>query len=399
MQITNEGVEVKVSSILLMLLVFIIPPAFFSNYSVFDKINNILLIIIFLILLLLTIFKKKLNIYVLLIFIFLLWNTLSSYFLADGVLDFFNNLKVISIVLLVNVLIKNHFFSLLKALNTLFSIYIYINFISYILFPNGLYLDNPRENQFREAWFLGIENQFAYIIVPGITIALLYSFYRYKKINLNSIILIFVSGMTLTLSWSATAIVSYAFLIASFFFAMWKGINQLYNFKLLLITYIISWFIVVKINSYNVFKNIIEGILNKDMTFSSRTLIWDKIFELIPSSKWYGFGNNTYVLVFNTKEFRAHNLILQIVLDNGLISLFVFLVILTIAGTQLRKYRGNFLVFIILIGMFGILIGGLAESYRLNNLFLLITLAVNCRFIINNQKLDLRRSKNNLIIG
>jgi len=384
--IDGKRLNVRLSSVLFFILIFIMPPAFFSNINLFDFFNKILIILIFIILVILTTVKRRINSFVLLSFIFIGWNSMSSYLLAGGVLDLFNNLKILSFILIINIMVKNKTLSLLRSLNLLFGFYIVLNFLSYIIFPEGLYIDNPRGDQYRAAWFLGIENQFAYFIIPGIIIVLLYSWYRFEKINLNSFIIVILSGVTIIISWSATAVVSYFFVVVSFVFVLWKGINKLYNFYLLLSTYIVVWLLIVKANSFSILKQVIEDILNKDMTFSSRTLIWEKIFELIPLSKWYGFGNNTSVLVFTTKEFRAHNMFLQIIIDNGIIGALIFSFIILIVGFKMSEHRGNIMIFLLLIGIFGILIGGLTESYRLNNLFMILTLSYNCSLIIKSHQ-------------
>src|SRR5699024_1965066 len=180
--------KIKYSYIILFLTFIIIPPPFLSSISYYSYINNFFMIFIVLILIVLNIFKKRINMFIVITGLFLIWNVFSSYYLANGVLDFFNNIKIYSIVLLVNLFIINHVYSLLKALNWLFSIYIYLNFITYILLSNGLYLDNPRPGEYRAAWFLGIDNQFAYIIIPGITLILLYTFYKNNKVNFNSLL-------------------------------------------------------------------------------------------------------------------------------------------------------------------------------------------------------------------
>ena len=369
----SKEIRIKYSSILILILILILlPPSYFSNFDVFAKINEMLTIVLFIVLTIYTLFKKKINIYVLLIVLFLTFNMYTSYFLLDGVLDLYNNLKILSIVLLINLIVSQYTLSLLKSLYVVFYSYILLNTLSYILFPNGLYLDNPRDGEYREAWFLGIENQFAYYIIPGVILIFIYDFYRNRKITYKSWIAYTLALITIFLAWSATAVVSFLFLTISIIIVFNKINRKLYSFFTLSIIYIFLWFSIIRINNSSFFQFFIENFLGKDMTFSSRTVIWERVFEYIEVSKWIGHGNNTYV-AFTNREFRAHNMILQIILDNGLISLFLFILIFIIVGFKAKR-TGNLITTLIIIGIFSILIGGLTEAYRMNNLFLLLTL-------------------------
>ncbi len=396
MQKSKKVFKIKYSYILFILFIFILPPPFLNEIPYYPFFNNLITTLIVFVLILLNIYKQRINMFIMITLMFVCWNVLSSYILAEGILDIFNNIKIVSIVLLINLFINNHLISLLKSLNWLFSIYIYLNFITILLFPNGLYMDNPRTDHYRSAWLLGIENQFVYTIVPGITIIILYTFYKKNKLDFNSVIALLVSIITILSSWSATAIVSYVLFILGLVFLLTKGTKKLLNYNLLIILYSFIWIVVVRINSYNFFQNIIENILDKDMTFSNRTVIWDRAFLMIESSAWYGYGNNS-VIELITKDFRTHNLILQMLLDNGLVSLILFILLLSLIGQQLIKYNANtnVMISIIVIGMFAFLIGGLAESYQLNHLFLIMILLYNCKYII----LYKNETSNNKIFG
>src|SRR5699024_6881260 len=134
-------------------------------------------LIIFCILILLTFIKRRFNIFIIISIILFFWQSFSSYFLAKGLLDISNNLRIISLMLLVNLTIRNYPRSTLNSLSYLFGAYIIINFITIILFKEGLYLDNPRAGQYRNAWFLGIDNQFAFYLIPGIIFLIINSLY------------------------------------------------------------------------------------------------------------------------------------------------------------------------------------------------------------------------------
>lgn len=378
--------NIKLSWILFILLFLIIPPPFLTSIFILERLNAIIIVFLFISVLLLSVLKGKLNLFVLMSILFLGWKSLSSYLLADGLLDISNNLRILSLILLINLTAGKHALSIIKALFILFSCYIILNFISFVLFPNGIYLDNPRPGEYREAWFLGTQNQFSLIIIPGITVVIFYSWFVFNKISLYAWVNIVIAGITVFIADSATTKIAFFFIIISILLNLGKNIKIVYNFLLLASGYAVIWIFLVRLKAIDMFQSIITSLFNKDMTLSGRIDIWDEILELIPESLVYGFGNNTRVVAYDVTEFRAHNIFLQILLDNGLIGLILMITCILISGFMLQKNKHNMLAVILLIGLFGILIGGLAEAYRLNNLFMILTLSYFSGIFITRNK-------------
>lgn len=381
----HERYQVKITGILVLLLFPLIPPDYLQSITLIENISVLMIGIMFLYLFVLSFIKREFNFFVIVSFIYIIWRSYSSYYYSNGVLDLVNSFRIVTLILLLNLIIKRFPKSTLKALSILFGLYVLINFFTLLILPEGLYLDNPREGQFREAWFLGIENQFAVTLIPGVILIVLYSWYSYNKITKSAWINIIITFFTILKVWSATAIVSVAFVIGSMILNLRKRIRPIYRFSLLSLIYIILWVVLVRFNSLESFQTVIVDILEKDMTLSGRTKIWAVMFDSISDSFWYGFGINTSLLVGVHTYFGAHNMILQILIDSGLIGLILFIFCILIAGIKLQKFKNNRISTLLLIGLFGVLIGGLTESYKLNNLFLLLTLSYNIGYLDNKK--------------
>src|SRR5699024_1188025 len=216
------------------------------------------------------------------------WRSLTSYYLSDGVLDLVNSFRIDTLILLVNIMVKRFPRSTLKALSIIFGLYIVINFLTLFVFPDGLYLTDKHN----KAWLLGIENQFALFLIPGIIIIILSSWYRFNKITILAWLQVFIILLTVLQIWSATAIVAIFFVIISIIINLRKKIKPIYRFTLLSIIYILLWIFLVRFNSLDSFQAIIVDVLGKDLTLSGRTRIWAAVFNIIPDSLWYGFGIN-----------------------------------------------------------------------------------------------------------
>src|SRR5699024_10329570 len=127
--------KININIMNIFFLVVLIPltlPDYFQEYEFFKVLSSFIIISIFFIVI------------IFFIIIYFLWRSLTSYFYSDNVLDLTNSVKVITLALFINVTIKKYTRSILFSLSILFSIYIYINFMSIYLFPNGLYIvDRP----------------------------------------------------------------------------------------------------------------------------------------------------------------------------------------------------------------------------------------------------------------
>src|SRR5699024_8677839 len=311
------------------------------------------------------------------IIIFMFWRMYSSYVLNNEILDLINTMRILSSVLLINYTLIIRPKLTIQSLSFLFSIYIIVNFISVMLIPNGLYLTNT----LTKAWFLGIENQFAFVLVPGSLIVFLSSWIKYNKVTLFPWIIITISIFSVLKIWSATGIVALFFLVFTILLSSYNKIYKVFNFVVFSITYSFILFILIRLNHLTIFQVLIVKYLNKDLTLSSRTDIWNKVFEVIPNSIWYGFGVNSEVKPKIETTFAAHNMFLQIILDSGIIGLILLIICVTLSGIQLQKFKKSGVSVLLVVGIFGVLIGGLAESYRLNYLLILMTLAVNIKFL------------------
>jgi len=374
--------RVNVMYLLFILLAPLALPDYLLQYEFIEIFSLVFTIAIFLIFIFLTILNKRFNLIILIIIIYFVWRSSTSYFYSGEVLDLKDSLKIITLAIFLNFTITKYPKSILSALSILFSIYIYINLISVYLFPNGLYIVERGSVGTSEAWILGVANQFAYVIIPGLTFIILNAYYKYRKINLFTWLTISAAFITLIKVWSATGLVSIFLIVIFTIFVTFKVKIKHVNFNLITIIYVLLFILILNIQKINPIKFLVVDILKKDLTLSFRTVIWEKVINTIEDSLMFGNGINTYVLAGKVTSFAAHNLLLQITLDSGLIGVIIFLICIVLAGRQLQLNKNNYISFIILSGIFAILVGGLAESYRITYFFSLLVLGYNVDTII-----------------
>lgn len=92
-----------------------------------------------------------------------------------------------------------------------------------------------------------------------------------------------------------------------------------------------------------VFKRLLSIFNFKDVSVSTRSKIWEACFEILEDNKIFGLGtgvNNVRELLHNTygiKQPHAHNIILQIMLENGIIGVLLFAAILVVFAVNMIK--------------------------------------------------------------
>ena len=174
---------------------------------------------------------------------------------------------------------------------------------------------------------------------------------------------------------SATLILAFVILILGIFFS--KYFKIFFSGKLLFICYISIFVVFVLFNNLQItfVSDFVTYFFKKDITFSGRTVIWMKALnEFLNSPIWGQGATLTGNMIGNLS---AHNIILQILLENGMIGLLLFFNIFNV--TILKDYsKNNRLYKIGYMVIFSIMLSLFGEVYSLEYLlsFLLIISAV-----------------------
>ena len=138
-----------------------------------------------------------------------------------------------------------------------------------------------------------------------------------------------------------------------------------------------------------VFRGFIENTLQKNVTLTGRTLIWDFIMKIIPNSLIFGYGRNDIIaqnaIIRDVTE--AHNGLLEILLCTGIIGLFVFILILLNVFKALNKSNSK-ISYILSMAIFLYFCIALTESaftYTKIGFWILIIISSNIEKIIKQK--------------
>lgn len=247
---------------------------------------------------------------------------------------------------------------------------------------------------YTENWLLGYRNLHILYILPAITISFINSYFKKDKLSLRNYILIVASFMSLYITKSSTSMIG-IFLVIVFIILsnIIKTDNKMYkilNIKSYFITYIVLFFSIVIFRIQNLFKFLIVDILEKDLTLTGRTYIWDYVIEFIKDKKLLGYGlEDSMVRLRKTNYWvstHAHDQLLEITYKTGIIGLLIYIFIMIKSFKEIYKYRNNVVGKFISVIMLSYLIMMLTEFYSLDMCMYLFVLCFNIKYLVKEYK-------------
>ena len=278
---------------------------------------------------------------------------------------------------LVDTLNKNAKF--LGTLLFMFEIFIYINFITMLLYPSGMYSTGTVYTGIAsQNWFLGFKNILICYFLPAYIVSYLYMNITGKKVR--TIILTVIIFISTLISGSTTTLIGMTILLFFSIFAFFQKKYKIFNFKNYIIFSVVLFFSIIIFRLQNLFEFLIVGILNKDLSFTNRIELWDITLNAIRNKPIIGHGWETSAvrhLMYNSSTIiTAHNQILEYLYLGGITSIISLLVILKVTNRDLKKHYNDKNIQIISLGFFIYQILNLTEVYLNPIMLLLLSFAV-----------------------
>ena len=308
-------------------LLILVQPEYMTQFSVVNKLYIYGSFFVTIILILFLIIEKHFDFSILWIILFYGVSLIATLLGSGEIYEYCKiGFRQFAMCLLFALYLRKSPGTLLESFKVLY-IYIYIDLITIMLFPDGMYETNYTQN-----WFLGYKNYHIRTILPIIAMALMYSYWKFSKISIQTYILILCSIVIFLMIDSSTGLLSMALFLLLFFLfhskvkRIPKSINLLTTFVVILIAEI--GIIFFSVQTY--FANFITNVLNKSVTFTGRVAIWEKAWEMIKNSSILGYGylsSDSYAKIFGSVvATHPHNYILYILCTGGIV-LFAILVI------------------------------------------------------------------------
>lgn len=235
------------------------------------------------------------------------------------------------------------------------------NFVTVVIFKDGLY----ETSIYSINWLLGQKNSHLTYIMMAIIIEGIYSYNTFKKIKFLNKLYMITCCISLYLVDAATgfmiATIYVIFLIVFVNYSNNKYVKLVLDSfsigKIILVMLIVTIFVVFLQDMSFIENNFagIFGTMNRDVSFTGRTVIWKKSIDLIKKNLWLGQG------VVNSALFgkmtgipagtHAHNYILNILVMGGIICLLEHVILYAYIIRRIM-YKKSFLAY-----MLGLAIG------------------------------------------
>lgn len=326
-----------------LLLVFLtlphMKPAYLSRIPAVDLIIDILRGASFLIIVLWYVIKRKsVSLVIILVAV---WQAFLVYSTLVHAGEVYNSIvsafSILSVMLLYDTAYNSEKNTFLSAQLFCFELAIYINLLTEILYPKGLYT-SVSSVVHTENWFIGYYNNHTQYFIPALMFAWLY-WARIRKV-LRPFLLtaaIFVSAI---LVWSGGVLLS--LLCMTLVFLFFKNRTKLLNYYTYWLMHIVFFVGVYVLHIHEWFDWLLVGILGKLSSLTFRIDLWERTLKLIVKSPIIGHGVQSSITraseVYLVHGVHAHNMLLEQLYQGGVIGLILWVIIVIVAGRKLMKY-------------------------------------------------------------
>ncbi|MGN0475337.1 MAG: O-antigen ligase family protein [Acutalibacteraceae bacterium] len=365
--------------------------AFIKGLPVIGQVINAVECVIFIYCFLMLIKSRKVNTYTWLVILFYVLLGVST---VLGTKEYFTYIvyaiQGIGATVFINYEFNRYPVETAKVLRNVLMCFILINLFMCILFPGGFYGTGNTA-----MFFLGYRIAFTPFIIAQVFFSLLYDYASKAsdKISIFSIASVVVGFMSVLIKNVSTGIVTLAAVLG--LVAICKHRKKQFN---LYYFYIIYAVIFVGIVIYNIQYHIpfisyfLVDVLGKSLTFDHRTTIWLATIKEFLEKPILGYGltGGGGVLVkfeYRVATLSAHNQILNLLWEGGVVAFSVFAAMGLQIGRALKRAHNNnisYLACCFIIGFFVMMFTEVQMTKAL--IFLLFAAAANIQKVIDDKE-------------
>lgn len=234
-------------------------------------------------------------------------------------------LDAVGVFLVVETFYAKDFKSFLVGGTLLYSIIAVASLCSVFLFPDGLYRGN---NGIYSSYYLyGHKNDILFNLFPGLIFAMLYSIKEGSKLSF-AVATVFTAIVfaNVYVLHSATSSLACVILYCCFLLARKGNLVKINGIVLIAIVAFVFWFILTG-GVQALFSGFFDA-MDRDLTFSSRTFIWERAINAISQQPYFGYGAEELALTqlrfggFST----PHNFVLAELFYGGAVGVLLIVV-------------------------------------------------------------------------
>lgn len=213
---------------------------------------------------------------------------------------------------------------------------LFLNLFYLIVYPDGLFQTDSIWNSSRIN-FLGLDNQISPLLFIWFILFYLTRRIGYYRKVINVFGLLVICGNIIMLNVGTLYTAALLFMLSMF---LYRRVPKLFQMKAALLIIFIVFLSIVLLRLQYLFEFFIVDILNKDITLTGRLVIWDEAIMLFSNQPFFGYGLSSIGWLVQGNR-HAHNTILQILLQCGLIGFFAFFAVIwrALRTFFIKKYQ------------------------------------------------------------
>lgn len=257
----------------------------------------------------------------------------------------------------------------IEVLMLVFEVIIYANYISILLFPQGLYRALDSVTDARYGWILGHQALLIMYAAPAICISQIY-----RKTTrgwwgvFRSMLLLGISVLSVFTVSGATGMFSIVFIFGLTFIFCLLSLKKFWFWPIYVGIAVITMMIVV-LSITKFMEPIVTGILHRSMQFTGRKPIWDRALALIAAHPVFGYGvQSEEIARSHIIAVHAHDMYLHCLYQGGIFCLISFCVMCFVSFGRLTKFIGTFPGKILTASVISLLVQMIFEVYFFHNI-------------------------------
>lgn len=279
------------------------------------------------------------------------------------------------ILLLARALFPRRKKELLWAASILLGLYSTYNVLDMFGFPTGkpLFYDGYIFG------FLNNRNAFSRFYLAAIGCSALLDYYKGRRFSPPTAALFIVAFVQAIMMPSATSTVALAFFTVAFVAIHAQNLRKLFTAKYACIAYLVAFVALVILRLQGLLGFLVEDIFHKNITFTGRTPIWDTVIERLGAGPFHFvfgyYGTRDSLVPSNPEIVSAHNGILEIAYQAGILGVIAGVSLFVIAAIRLYRSRSEYPSALVSIIIGAFLIVGLMEHITCGQLWLFLGIA------------------------
>lgn len=252
----------------------------------------------------------------------------------------------------------------LRAFYWVSYLYIFINFLTVFLYPDGWWISNGTQAH----WFLGQKNMIIILMIPSLISGLVSLAEQGRKISFDIVLLSLICVISIFMTKSSTSIVMMViFVLFYILYVMNVNYIQIFNIRNYVWAILSANIFVLFASRISVLRWFVTVVLKKTLHFTGRATIWEHAIQWILKSPVFGWGyeHNTIItekLGGNPAFVSCHNYFLNIAYKQGIIGLIFIFILYIIFVKSLKVTEGYAFTQLVGVGVFLLLFCGIFES-------------------------------------